>query len=64
MHERYASGGLRHFLVRHLLRLLAQTTRRGPWTWFFFGFFLAPVAGLVLLSKNSDELRAKEHSGA
>jgi hypothetical protein len=64
MHERYASAGFVTFLFGIFCAYWAQTTRRGPWTWFFFGFFLAPVAGLVLLSKNSDELRAREHSGA
>lgn len=31
----------------------AQETRRNPWLWFFFGFFLPPIAGLVLLYKNA-----------
>ncbi|QOW19401.1 hypothetical protein INQ41_12440 [Lysobacter ciconiae] len=31
----------------------AQTTHRNPWLWLFFGWFLPPVAGVLLLLKNS-----------
>jgi hypothetical protein len=32
----------------------AQTTARNPWLWFFFGWILAPIAGLVLLWKHAN----------
>jgi hypothetical protein len=31
-------------------------TRRNSWVWFFFGLFLGPIAGVVLLYKNRNEL--------
>lgn len=30
----------------------AQQGNRNPWLWFFFGTFLAPIAGLTLLGLN------------
>ena len=35
----------------------AQQTQRNPWAWFLFGLVLTPVAGVVLLWKNT-----KRHS--
>ena len=49
----YAPEGLVLFLFGVFTAYWAQTTRRNPWLWFFFGVFLAPIAGLVLLYKNS-----------
>jgi hypothetical protein len=42
------------FLYATFVASWAQNTRRNPWLWFFFGFFLPPVAGLVLLWKNGN----------
>lgn len=33
----------------------AQETDRSAWLWFFFGWILAPVAGIVLVYKNSQD---------
>ena len=54
----YASVGLVFYLFAIFCAYWAQTTNRSPWGWFFFGLFLAPIAGIVLLHENSkDELR-------
>ncbi|HUH89432.1 MAG TPA: hypothetical protein VLZ76_02065 [Lysobacter sp.] len=45
-----AFGG---FLFGVFTAYWAQTTDRNPWLWFFFGWILPPVAGLVLLWKNT-----------
>ncbi|MCB1561748.1 MAG: hypothetical protein KDI75_11760 [Xanthomonadales bacterium] len=44
--------GLIAFLFGVFCAHWAQNTNRNPWLWFFFGFFLPPIAGLVLLYKN------------
>ena len=41
------------FLCGCFCALWAQNTRRGPWTWFTFGFFLGPLACLTLLARNA-----------
>jgi hypothetical protein len=47
-----APVGLVVFLFGIFCAYWAQTTNRSAWLWFFLGFFLAPVTGLVLLFKN------------
>ncbi|HEV2291503.1 MAG TPA: hypothetical protein VGR60_06670 [Gemmatimonadales bacterium] len=49
----FASTGFVTFLFGIFTAYWAQTTRRSAWTWFFFGLILAPIAGLMLLHKNS-----------
>jgi hypothetical protein len=39
--------------------LWAQNTGRNPWLWFFAGLIFSFVTVLVLLSKNSDDRRAR-----
>jgi len=51
----YAHVGFVTFLFGIFCAYWAQITRRNAWGWFFFGLFLAPIAGLFLLSKNSQE---------
>ena len=53
--EKYASEGLVLFLFAIFTAYWAQTTRRNAWLWFFLGFFLAPLTGVVLLYKNSQD---------
>ena len=45
----YAGVG---FLMGIVCALWAQNTKRNAWVWFFFGLFLFPIAGLVMLAKN------------
>jgi hypothetical protein len=56
MSDRYPDYGFVLFLFAIFCAYWAQTTRRNPWTWFFLGLFFGPITGLVLLSKNKDEL--------
>jgi hypothetical protein len=49
-----ASTGIVFFLFAIFCAYWAQTTGRSAWLWFFFGLFLAPIAGLVLLYKNAN----------
>lgn len=48
-----ASTVLVAFLFAIFVAHWAQNTRRNTLLWFLFGFVLPPVAGLVLLWKNS-----------
>ena len=50
-----ASTGLVAFLFAIFVAHWAQNTRRNTLLWFLFGFVLPPVAGLVLLWKNSKQ---------
>jgi hypothetical protein len=58
MDSKYASVGFVTFLFGIFCAYWAQTTNRSAWAWFFFGLFLAPIAGLVLLYKNTNDRRA------
>ena len=62
MDSRYASTGFVTFLFGIFCAYWAQTTNRNPWAWFFFGLFLAPIAGVVLLYKNSKDRQAPKAS--
>lgn len=53
--EGFATEGYVAFLFGIFCAYWAQETQRNPWLWFFFGLFLAPIAGLALLYKNSRE---------
>jgi len=51
----YASVGLVFYLFGIFCALWAQNTNRSPWLWFFMGWLFAPITGLVLLYKNSED---------
>jgi len=53
MDDNYATVGYVNFLFGLFCASWAQNTNRSAWGWFFFGLFLAPIAGIVLVSKNS-----------
>jgi hypothetical protein len=53
----YGDTGIGLFLAGIFCALWAQYTRRSSWLWFFFGLILAPLALIVLVSKNADDLR-------
>ena len=53
----YASVGFVTFLFGIFCAYWAQMTKRNAWLWFFFGLILAPIAGVVLVVKNRDELK-------
>jgi hypothetical protein len=62
------SDGAALFLYGVLCALWAQNTGRSAWLWFFQGIMFSVITVLVLLSKNSQELRrrrawAKEAGG-
>lgn len=48
-----ASTALVAFLFAIFVAHWAQNTRRNSLLWFLFGFVLPPVAGVILLWKNS-----------
>jgi hypothetical protein len=50
-------SGISFFLFGIFCAYWAQQTNRNTWLWFFLGLFFAPVAGLVLLYKNSKQVR-------
>jgi hypothetical protein len=58
MEESYATVGYVNFLFGTYCAYWAQVTRRSAWLWFFMGFLFAPITGLVLLSKTSDDRKA------
>lgn len=51
--EGFATEGYVGFLFGLFCAYWAQETGRNAWLWFFFGFLIPPVAGLVLVYKNS-----------
>ena len=53
MSDTYASVALVQFLFGIFCAYWAQETKRSSWLWFLMGLFFAPIAGLVLLSKNA-----------
>jgi len=48
------------FLFAIFCAYWAQTTDRSSLLWFFSGLFFAPIAGLVLLYKNSVDLNSRK----
>lgn len=51
----FATEGSVVFLFAIFCAYWAQATRRNAWLWFFLGLFFAPITGLVLLYKNSND---------
>lgn len=54
--KEYASVALVFYLFAIFCAYWARSTNRNAWGWFFFGLFLAPIAGLVLLHENDKDL--------
>jgi len=52
MESHYATVGYVNFLFGIFCANWARHTDRNPWGWFFLGFFFAPIAGIVLVSKS------------
>jgi len=50
-----ASEAMVFFLFSIFSAYWAQNTGRNAWLWFFLGLFFAPITGLVLLYKNSQD---------
>ena len=63
MHEGFATVGMVTFLFGIFSAYWAQTTKRNAWMWFFFGLFLAPIAGVVLIYKNANDRRGGAAGG-
>jgi len=59
MHSQYATTAFVTFLFGIFCAYWAQTTGRNAWGWFFFGLFLAPIAGVILLWKNAQAPKAQ-----
>ena len=57
MKEEYASVGYVNLLFCIFCTYWAQGTRRSAWLWFFLGLLLGPIAGIVLVSKNAEDLK-------
>ena len=55
MDHNFATQGMVSFLFGIFCAYWAQETDRNPWLWFFFGFFLPHIAGIVLCIKNSSD---------
>ena len=55
----YATDGSVFFLFGIFCAYWAQTSARNAWLWFFLGLLFAPITGLVLLYKNSEDRAAK-----
>ena len=58
----YASTGLVFYLFAIFCAYWAQFTGRRSLLWFFMGWLFAPITGLVLLYKNSED-RAVDYDG-
>ena len=56
--DRAAAAGTVVFVIACLCALWAQNTRRNAWLWFFLGLVFNFVTLIVLLWKNSDDLRS------
>ena len=52
-----ANAGSAFFLFALVRAYRAQTSGRNARLWFFPGLFFAPITGLVLLHKNSQDRR-------
>lgn len=61
MHQ-YISEGDAFFLFGIFCAYWAQTTGRNAWLWFFLGAIAAPITGIALLVKNSEDRKKKNAS--
>ena len=55
MENEYATVGYVNLLFGIWCAKWAQSSDQSPWGWFFFGLFLAPIAGIVILTKNKNK---------
>ena len=55
MDGNYANTGMVFFLFGIFCAYWAQSTNRNAWLWFFCGWIFAPIIGIVLLVKNSQD---------
>jgi len=53
----YGSAGAAFFLFGLFCAWWAQNSGRNPWLWFFLGWLFAPITGLVLLYRTSQDRR-------
>ena len=60
----YASEGMVFYLFGLFCAYWAQSTKRNAWLWFFLGLFFAPITGLFLLYKNSQDSGAHPTTSA
>lgn len=60
---RASAAGAVGFLFGAFCALWAQNTGRNAWLWFFVGLFFSVITVLVLLSKNSDDLKTRRAGG-
>lgn len=60
----YASEGMVFYLFALFCAYWAQCTKRNAWLWFFLGLFFAPITGLFLLYKNSQDRNVQPKSSA
>jgi len=51
LEDGYATVGYVNFLFATFCVHWARATNRSAVGWFFFGFFLAPIAGIVMMVK-------------
>jgi hypothetical protein len=57
MEREYATVAYVNFLFGIFCAYWAQVTGRSAWFWFFMGFLFGPITGIVLASKNADNLK-------
>jgi multisubunit Na+/H+ antiporter MnhB subunit len=60
----YATEGMVFYLFGLFCAYWAQASKRNAWLWFFMGLLFAPLTGLVLLYKNSQERAAQARPAA
>lgn len=60
----YASEGTVFYLFAIFCAYWAQSTRRNAWLWFFLGLLFAPITGLFLLYKYSQDRLSPPSTGA
>lgn len=51
MENNYATVGYVNFLFAIFCVHWARAMGKSAWGWFFFGLFLAPIAGIVMAAK-------------
>ncbi len=57
--QSHGSDGASLFLFGAFCALWAQNTNRNAWLWFFLGMILSVITVLVLLAKNSEDLKRR-----
>jgi hypothetical protein len=62
MSQEYASVAYVNFLFGIFCAYWAQSSGRSGWLWFLMGFFFAPITGVVLASKNANDLKSSDEA--